>query len=122
MVLIQRRRGLVEEQPVGLEEEGTGDREPLLLAWGEHVRPMCGLVQALSQGGQADRPEGRPRLGIPVADGRSREPQRLAQGPDRHVRPLRQEQRLHVRRQMDAPGRERPQPGQDAEQGAFAAA
>ena len=33
VVLVQRGRGLVEEQPVGLDEEGSGDGESLLLAW-----------------------------------------------------------------------------------------
>jgi hypothetical protein len=38
----------------------------LLLAWGEHVRPMRGLVQTLSQRGQADRHQCCPRLGVTV--------------------------------------------------------
>ncbi len=51
-----------------------------------------------------------------------RKPQRLAQAPDRHVGPLRQEQRLGAGGQADAPGRKRPQSREDAEQRALAAA
>src|SRR5258708_32412537 len=53
--LIERRRGLIEEQEIGLLKECPRDAETLLLAEREHAVPVRLLVEPLRQRGRADR-------------------------------------------------------------------
>ena len=46
VVLVQRGRGLVEEQPIGLEHKGSRNGEPLLLAARQGVAPVPDLGEA----------------------------------------------------------------------------
>ncbi len=44
--LVERGRRLVQEQPVGLEDQGARDSEPLLLAARQDVGPVRHLIEA----------------------------------------------------------------------------
>ena len=62
---VERRGHLVEQQDLGLERQGSGDRDPLLLAAGE----LVGIGVLLA--GEADLGEQLPGLGLDLgrADG-----------------------------------------------------
>ena len=56
--LVEGRRRLVEEEPVGLREERARDREALLLAERQGLRPERFLVEPVDEMRQARRLEG----------------------------------------------------------------
>ena len=47
--LVERRGGLVEEHRLGLGQQDAGERDPLLLARGEHLGPVLHLVEPVDQ-------------------------------------------------------------------------
>ena len=53
--LIERGRGLVEEQEVRRVQQCAGDAQPLLLAERQHAVPMRLLLDPFGKGRQADR-------------------------------------------------------------------
>src|SRR5262245_31933945 len=58
----ERRGGLVEEQPVGLVEQRARKREALLLAAGEHLRPVFTALEIRRQSRQPYGLQGVPDL------------------------------------------------------------
>ena len=62
--LVERRGGLVEEEPVGLGEQRAGDGEALLLAAGQPLGPVVLRVEPVGemrQAGGGAAPRGSPR-------------------------------------------------------------
>ena len=122
LVLVMGSGNLVEKQPVGFQQQGARDHDALLLAGGEALRPMRALVEPSPHMAEPDETERLDGFVVALAPRLLREPDRVAQRADRHIGPLRQEQRLRISRQQDFAAGIRPQPGQHAEQRALAAA
>ena len=58
--LVERGAGLVEEQPVGLDQQRAGEGQALLLAGRQHHRPVAALVQPVGE--MAELAQTRQRL------------------------------------------------------------
>ena len=54
IALVERGGGLVEEDHRGLVQQNAGERDALLLAGGEHLGPVLGVVQPAGQMSQCD--------------------------------------------------------------------
>ena len=91
LALVERRGRLVEEDHLGFGEQDTGERDALLLAGREHLRPVGHLVEPAAQVAERHGVEGGPDLvvGESALVGRIRD--HRAQITQRHVRKLRQE-------------------------------
>ena len=53
---VEARGRLVEEQPIGLRQQGAGEGDPLLLAAGKALRPVLVLVQMRNETRRAPHP------------------------------------------------------------------
>src|SRR5437763_1138804 len=118
---VERRSRLVEKHNVRPRQQDAGKAEPLLLAAGETQGPIALLIELIDQIGQADGTQrplqlGAPRLMIELGIG-----DRVGQGAERQIGPLRQEQRMPVA-DPDMTAARRPQAGDRAQQCAFARA
>src|SRR5205823_6620534 len=114
--LVQCRGRLVEEEPVGLLDEGTREGDPLLLARREPQRPVVGFIES---SGQLRELHCRERL----AQGRivrlARKAHYVPQRADREVRLLRENEDPGAERQPDRAATEWPDAGDGADQRAL---
>src|SRR5215216_373098 len=112
---------LVEHDDVRPMEEDSREPQPLLLPARQCLVPRSFLVQALRQPGQPDLVERHRDLLAAPAVGRIRISCCPSERPGWHIGPLRQDQELRPRRDLEAALPPRPYAREDAHQRALAA-
>src|SRR5499433_4142740 len=116
---VQRRGGLVEEQPFRFVQYRSGDSHPLLFAARELLRPVVLFIKPIHKSRQASSSERITQLRIAEGFGGRRVAYYLAQGADGKVRTLRQEEGLEVAGLPDLPCPEGPDSGDSAKERTF---
>ena len=119
--LVEGRGCLVEEQQIGLGQKDAREGQALLLAHGQPLCPVVVFIQARRETREPYRGHGLGEFGISQIAAGPRIDQRLAQGAERQIGLLRQEQQL-AGHQPDRALAVRPDAGDGAQQRTFASA
>src|SRR5499433_1606579 len=113
---VQRRGGLVEEQPCRFVQYRSSDGHPLLFAARELLRPVVLFIKPVHKSRQASSSERITQLRIGKGFGGCRVAYCLTQSANRKVRTLRQEEGLETARLPDLPLPEGPDSGDSAKE------
>src|SRR5215813_12170895 len=120
--LVQCGGRLVEEEPRGGVEERARQREQLLLPGRQLLPPVLHLAQAGGERAEPASPERGHDRRVPERPWVGRIGDRLAEGGDRQVRTLREEEHALGGRSSDLPSAVWPEPGERPEERALSAA